>query len=179
MRSRVRLALPRCWTRIYRQGASRDPVRTPTAELPRDRHRPPAVPPRPSGTLSAIDAAPQADLVIVAHTGLDHLDSRPPSGKASRHVLEVCGTAEEAVRVLRRIPVHMSYNVTALDRSGRWATVRPPLYATRFHEGFGTLYTAEYHPAEGTVSYHWPGRSWRQSLGRFQAGSFQIQLRAS
>jgi 1-acyl-sn-glycerol-3-phosphate acyltransferase len=33
------------------------------------------LPPRPSGTLSAIDAAPQADLVIVAHTGLDHLDS--------------------------------------------------------------------------------------------------------
>jgi 1-acyl-sn-glycerol-3-phosphate acyltransferase len=31
--------------------------------------------PRPSGTLSAIDAAPQADLVIVAHTGLDDLDS--------------------------------------------------------------------------------------------------------
>jgi 1-acyl-sn-glycerol-3-phosphate acyltransferase len=33
------------------------------------------LPPRPSGTLRAIDAAPQADLVIVAHTGLDHLDS--------------------------------------------------------------------------------------------------------
>jgi 1-acyl-sn-glycerol-3-phosphate acyltransferase len=33
------------------------------------------LPPRPSGTLSAIDAAPQADLVIAAHTGLDHLDS--------------------------------------------------------------------------------------------------------
>ncbi len=33
------------------------------------------LPPRPSGTLSAIDAAPHADLVIVAHTGLDHLDS--------------------------------------------------------------------------------------------------------
>jgi 1-acyl-sn-glycerol-3-phosphate acyltransferase len=33
------------------------------------------LPPRPSGTLGAIDAAPQADLVIVAHTGLDHIDS--------------------------------------------------------------------------------------------------------
>ena len=33
------------------------------------------LPPRPSGTVSAIDAAPQADLIIVAHTGLDHLDS--------------------------------------------------------------------------------------------------------
>src|SRR5437773_1484627 len=40
-----------------------------------------------------------------------------------RYVLEVCETVDEAVRVLRRVPVHMSYNVTALDRSGRWATV--------------------------------------------------------
>jgi predicted choloylglycine hydrolase len=40
-----------------------------------------------------------------------------------RYVLQVCGTAEEAVRALCRIPVHMSYNVTALDRSGSRATV--------------------------------------------------------
>jgi hypothetical protein len=33
------------------------------------------LPPRSSGILSAIEAAPHADLVIVAHTGLDHLDS--------------------------------------------------------------------------------------------------------
>jgi hypothetical protein len=58
------------------------------------------------------------------------------------------------------------------------ACLRPPLYATRFQDGFGTLYTAEYQPAEGGVTYHWPGQSWRQSLDRFQAGSFQIQLRA-
>ena len=31
------------------------------------------------------------------------------------------------------------------------ACLGPPLYATRFHEGFGTLYTAEYRPAEGSV----------------------------
>jgi predicted choloylglycine hydrolase len=152
-----------------------------------------------------------------------------------RYVLEVCGTLEEAVRVLCRVPVHMSYNVTVLDRSGRWATaylapdrparvtdravvtnhqgevewapyaaairsverqehlegllatgtdvsgviaacLGPPLYATRFHEGFGTLYTAEYRPAEGRVNYHWPDQSWEQSLAKFQPGGFQVQL---
>jgi hypothetical protein len=36
-----------------------------------------------------------------------------------RYVLELCETAEEAVHVLRRVPVHMSYNVTALDRTGQ------------------------------------------------------------
>jgi predicted choloylglycine hydrolase len=152
-----------------------------------------------------------------------------------RYVLEVCGSAEEAVRVLRRIPVHMSYNVTVLDASGRWATVylapdRParvtdlavatnhqgrvewepyaaairsterlerlkqlladrtdaagvvaaclqsPLYATRFHEGFGTLYTAEYRPAEGAVRYHWPDRTWAHSLDAVDPGRVQVQL---
>ena len=152
-----------------------------------------------------------------------------------RYVLEVCASTEEAVRVLRRVPVHMSYNVTAVDAAGHWATVylapdrparvtdlaavtnhqgqvewepyaaairsaerlerlkhllvdradasgvvaaclRPPLYATRFHEGFGTLYTAEYRPAEGAVRYHWPGQTWTQSLDAFDPGSIQIRL---
>jgi predicted choloylglycine hydrolase len=152
-----------------------------------------------------------------------------------RYVLEVCASTEEAMQVLRRIPVHMSYNVTALDATGQWATVylapdrparvtdlavvtnhqgqvewepyaaairsvermerlkqlladqadasgvvaaclRPPLYATRFHEGFGTLYTAEYRPAEGAVRYHWPDRTWTQSLDAFDPGSIQIRL---
>ena len=152
-----------------------------------------------------------------------------------RYVLEVCGTVDEAIRILRRIPVHMSYNVTVLDRDGRWATVylapdrparvtdravttnhqgevewapyvaairsveraerledlladgtsapdvvaaclRPPLYATRFHEGFGTLYTAEYRPAEGVARFHWPDRTWEQALDQVQPGSIQVQL---
>jgi predicted choloylglycine hydrolase len=152
-----------------------------------------------------------------------------------RYVLEVCASTEEAVRVLRRVPVHMSYNVTAVDTAGQWATVylapdrparvtglaavtnhqgqvewepyaaairsterlerlkqlladradvpgvvaaclRAPLYATRFHEGFGTLYTAEYRPAEGAVRYYWPGRTWAQSLDTFDPDSIQIRL---
>jgi predicted choloylglycine hydrolase len=152
-----------------------------------------------------------------------------------RYVLEVCGTVDEAVGVLCRIPVHMSYNVTTLDRDGRRATVylapdrparvtdravttnhqgevewapyaaairsveraerleelladgadvpavvaaclRSPLYATRFHEGFGTLYTAEYRPADGVVRYHWPDHTWEHALGRVQPGQIQVQL---
>jgi predicted choloylglycine hydrolase len=152
-----------------------------------------------------------------------------------RYVLEVCETVEEAMQVLRRVPVHMSYNVTALDRAGRWATVyvapdrparvtnlaattnhqgtvewepyataihsvqraerleelladgadvpgvvaaclRSPLYARRFHQGFGTLYTAEYRPAEGVVRYHWPDRSWIQSLDNVTVESQQVRL---
>jgi len=152
-----------------------------------------------------------------------------------RYVLEVCETAADAVRVLRRVPVHMSYNVTVLDRSGEHVTVylapdrparvtalaaatnhqgevewgpyvaaihsverldfvqdllardtavpaavaaflRSPLYATRFHEGFGTLYTAEYRPAEGIARYHWPARTWEHSLDHVDLGAIAIQL---
>lgn len=40
-----------------------------------------------------------------------------------RYVLEFCRTAREAVEVLKRVPTHMSYNVTVLDREQRFATV--------------------------------------------------------
>jgi hypothetical protein len=46
------------------------------------------------------------------------------------------------------------------------ACLRPPLYATRFGAGFGTLYTAEYRPAEGIARYHWPQHTWEHSLRR-------------
>jgi predicted choloylglycine hydrolase len=154
-----------------------------------------------------------------------------------RYVLETCGSTEEAMRTLRRLPVHMSYNVTAVDRDGRRATaylapdrpahitsqavatnhqgrvewapyaaaiqtverqqrlqalldagsgtadvvaacLRPPLYATRFGEGFGTLYTAEYRPAEGVAAYHWPGRVWEHSLERLGTRSVEVRLGA-
>ena len=41
-----------------------------------------------------------------------------------RYVLEVCENVSDACRVLARIPVHASQNVTVLDRSGDFATVR-------------------------------------------------------
>lgn len=55
-----------------------------------------------------------------------------------RYLLEVCTDVEEAIAVLRRLPSHMSYNLTLLDRGGEWATVmlapdRPPIVTrTRF-----------------------------------------------
>ncbi len=39
-----------------------------------------------------------------------------------RYVLQTCQTAEEAGRALGRIPTHMSYNVTALDRKRNYLT---------------------------------------------------------
>jgi predicted choloylglycine hydrolase len=61
-----------------------------------------------------------------------------------RYVLEVCETARQAGEVLERVPSHMAYNVTVLDRRGdfrtaflapdRPARVRPQAIATN-HQG--------------------------------------------
>jgi len=39
-----------------------------------------------------------------------------------RYILEFCDTVKEAAAVLRRVPSHMAYNVTAVDRSGAFIT---------------------------------------------------------
>jgi predicted choloylglycine hydrolase len=50
------------------------------------------------------------------------------------------------------------------------AFLAPPLYNTAYEDGFGTLYTAAYRPADGSVEYRWPDATWRQSLDRFEEG---------
>jgi len=39
-----------------------------------------------------------------------------------RYVLEFCRTTLDAVKALKRIPCHMAYNVTVVDRKGRYVT---------------------------------------------------------
>jgi hypothetical protein len=46
----------------------------------------------------------------------------------------------------------------------------PPLYTGAFERKFGTLYTAAYWPAEGTMSLLWPGDRLDQAIGRFTEG---------
>lgn len=41
-----------------------------------------------------------------------------------RYVLEVCDDLPDAIAVLRRVPSHMAYNITLLDRRGECATVQ-------------------------------------------------------
>jgi hypothetical protein len=82
-----------------------------------------------------------------------------------------------AIRSVERMERLKQLLADRADASGVVAAcLRPPLYATRFHEGFGTLYTAEYRPTEGAVRYHWPGQTWAQSLDAFDPDSIQIRL---
>jgi predicted choloylglycine hydrolase len=54
--------------------------------------------------------------------------------------------------------------------------LEPPLYSTDYDDGFGTLYTAAYRPADGAVEYRWPGLSWRQSCAAFEEGIRAVRL---
>lgn len=40
-----------------------------------------------------------------------------------RYILEVCTSVSDAISVFKRVPVHMSYNVTLIDVSGKYATL--------------------------------------------------------
>ena len=144
-----------------------------------------------------------------------------------RYILQTCSTAHEAEAILRRVPCHMSYNVTVLDRNREYLTaylapdretvithsavatnhqervewknharftatvererfllqrlslhpetkkkftnafLRPPLYSLAFNYGFGTLYTAAYHPQQNEVELLWPEQSWLKSFDIF------------
>lgn len=145
-----------------------------------------------------------------------------------RYVLEFCSTTQEAVKILKNLPSHMSYNVTVVDRTGEIKTVmlasnkkslvtttafatnhqgavnwpanakfnqtvkrynfiknylsakniksadltkaflHPPLYNTRFTEGFGTLYTAVYQPEKLRMQLLWPNASLERSFDNFK-----------
>ncbi len=40
-----------------------------------------------------------------------------------RYVLQTCETVKQAIKELKRVPSHMSYNITVLDKSGNYATI--------------------------------------------------------
>ena len=47
------------------------------------------------------------------------------------------------------------------------AFLRAPLFSTAYDSGWGTLYTAVYHPVDGVVEYRWPTHTWRLGFGSF------------
>ncbi|RMA58986.1 C45 family autoproteolytic acyltransferase/hydolase [Ulvibacter antarcticus] len=151
-----------------------------------------------------------------------------------RYVLEFCSTTIEAVKILKGIPSHMSYNVTVVDKKGVIKTVmlapdkkplvtstafatnhqgevdwpenaqfnqtvkrynfiknylksknvssaelakaflHPPLYNTKFTEGFGTLYTSVYQPEKMRMQLLWPNVAIERSFDTFEEEQIMI-----
>jgi predicted choloylglycine hydrolase len=59
------------------------------------------------------------------------------------------------------------------------AFLEPPLRSTQYAAGFGTLYTAAYHPVDGRAEFSWPGSSWELSLDRFREESRTARIPSS
>ena len=153
-----------------------------------------------------------------------------------RYLLETCGTVEQAIAALRRVPSHMGYNLVLADAGGATASVEviagggieimpqaiatnhqkvtpperaaftatykrhahletvlegepdplslrdqfqaSPLKQENYAQGFGTLFTAEYDPANGAMELIWPGESWPQTLEGFTEGTRVISYEA-
>ncbi len=56
------------------------------------------------------------------------------------------------------------------------AFLDPPLRTTNYRAGFGTLYTAVYHPGTGQAEYLWPRARLVQSLAAFREGTHAVDL---
>jgi len=50
------------------------------------------------------------------------------------------------------------------------AFLNPPLFSRAYRKGYGTLYTAVYRPAKGSVELRWPDGTWIQSFDNFEEG---------
>jgi predicted choloylglycine hydrolase len=55
------------------------------------------------------------------------------------------------------------------------AFLHPPLYNTKFKEGFGTLYTAVYHPEKLSMQLLWPNASLERTFDNFKEEKLVIQ----
>jgi predicted choloylglycine hydrolase len=52
---------------------------------------------------------------------------------------------------------------------------KTPLYSTAFNEGFGTLYTAVYHPHRRAMELRWPSLTWPFEMDDFEGGVREVE----
>jgi predicted choloylglycine hydrolase len=112
-----------------------------------------------------------ATTALTVFVGPDMAPVPAPDASAANHQhLPVTDRQERELRTQERL--------RAVREAGAdvAAMLRPPLYRSPDAQGSRTLYTAHYHPAEGSVTYHWPGESWQQSFAAFTPGSRTVTL---
>lgn len=78
-------------------------------------------------------------------------------------------TVERERFLLQRLTLHIDPPEKFIG-----AFLKPPLYSVAYDAGFGTLYTAVYHPRRFTMELRWPGRTWQLSGRSLEEGSQRI-----
>lgn len=112
-----------------------------------------------------------AEQAVTVYVGPDIELTKAPDACAANHQhLPVSDEEERSSRTQERL--------ATIRQSGPdvAAMLRAPLYQTRYDDGWGTLYTADYQPGEKRVTYHWPGESWEQYFDRFTTGTRSVVL---
>jgi len=111
------------------------------------------------------------DQAVTVYLGPDiELTEAPDACAANHQHLPVLEEDERTTRTQQRLA---AIRAAGGDVS---AMLHPPLYESRFDDGYGTLYTADYQSKQQRVTYHWPGGAWEQSFDRFTPGSRTITL---
>ncbi len=133
-----------------------------------------ALPCHMSYTLTLIDRSGRHATVLLAPdrpaivTGARHATNHQLGIEWPRHGRES--------RTLERA----AYLGARLDRNARSLArlfLAPPLHSRRYASGFGTVYTALYRPAAGTVELAWPGLApVRQDFRSFEPGKRVIRF---
>jgi hypothetical protein len=72
-------------------------------------------------------------------------------------------TVERERYLLQRLTLHVEPEEKFIT-----AFLRPPLYSTRFDQGFGTLYTAVFRPRKLQMELRWPRARWPLDLHDFR-----------
>ena len=78
-------------------------------------------------------------------------------------------TVERERFLLQRLTLHVDPPEKFIG-----AFLKPPLYSVAYDAGFGTLYTAVYHPRRFAMELRWPGRTWQLSGRSLEEGSQRI-----
>ncbi|WP_049578584.1 acyl-coenzyme A--6-aminopenicillanic acid acyl-transferase [Streptomyces sp. SBT349] len=116
------------------------------------------------------------DQAVTVHLAPDIPPTLAEDACAANHQhLPVPEEQERGTRTQQRLAAIRAAGASGDPDAVVRALLRPPLHQADFENGLGTLYTAAYRPAEGSVTYHWPGQeSWKQSFDGFSPGSRKV-----
>jgi predicted choloylglycine hydrolase len=110
--------------------------------------------------LTVVDADSQ---VLTAYVGPGRAAEFSSSPVATNHRGEIPDSIEHAERyasVSRRERLVQLVSGDPTPDRLMSAFLEPPLYSTHFWRAFGTVYTALYRPAAGSIELCWPDRRW-------------------